>query len=125
MARATLHVCTTCLSGQPAPDGAPRPGAALLAALVAGDRPEGVTLSAVECLSACKTGCAVALCAPGKWSYVYGHLDPLQDAPAILAGAGLYAASTDGLVAWRARPEIFRKQCIARIPPLEPPDDQP
>ena len=125
MARATLHVCTTCLRGLPAPEGAPRPGAALLAALAAGARTEGVTIRAVECLSACQTGCAVALCAPGKWSYVYGHLDPAQDAPAILAGAGLYAASSDGIVPWRARPEIFRKQSVARIPPLESPDEQP
>lgn len=119
MAAATLHVCTTCLRGQPAPEDAPRPGALLLAALRAGTLPEGVTIKGVECLSACNTGCAVALSAPGKWSYVYGHLDPALHAAAILAGAGLYAASGDGIVPWRARPEIFRRQSIARIPPQE------
>ncbi|MYH58038.1 MAG: metal-binding protein, partial [Boseongicola sp. SB0675_bin_26] len=25
-----------------------------------------------------------------------------------------------GLVPWRERPEHFRKNCIARIPPIEP-----
>lgn len=119
MAQATLHVCITCLRGLPAPEGAPRPGARLFAALAAGDLPPGVVLKAVECLSACATGCAIALSAPGKWSYVYGRLDPDLHASAILEGAAAYASAADGLVPWRARPEIFRKQSIARIPPQE------
>ena len=64
-------------------------------------------------------GCSVALQAPGKWSYVYGNLDPAAHAPDILRGAGLYAASADGIVTWRDRPEVFRKQSLARVPPLE------
>ena len=65
-----------------------------------------------------KKGCAVALSAPGKWSYVYGRLSP-ENAAEILSGAALYAASADGLVPWRDRPEIFRKPSLARIPPQE------
>jgi predicted metal-binding protein len=49
---------------------------------------------------------------------VYGRLTP-TDAPDILAGAAAYAASNDGIVPWRERPVIFRKQSLARIPPLE------
>jgi len=137
---ATLYVCTTC-RGQPpeqicadrAEAAAPvanssqdpeavRPGALLHAALAAQDCPEGVTIIGVECLSACSQGCAVALGAPGKWSYVYGRLAPI-DAEEILDGASRYAASADGLVPWRERPQIFRKQSLARIPPL-PSDPQ-
>ncbi len=113
--RAILHVCTTC-RGIAADPLAPRPGAQLHAALAAGTLPEGVELRPVECLSACSQGCSVALSAPGKWSYVYGRLGP-QDAPDILAGAASYAAAEDGLVPWRDRPAIFRKQSLARIPP--------
>jgi predicted metal-binding protein len=40
------------------------------------------------------------------------------DAKDILAGAAAYAAAPEGLVPWRSRPEIFRKQSLARIPPL-------
>ncbi|WP_297339050.1 DUF1636 family protein, partial [Pseudophaeobacter sp.] len=29
-----------------------------------------------------------------------------------------YASTTDGLVPWRERPQVFRKQSIARIPPI-------
>ena len=116
---ATLYVCTTCKAGEPVPEGELAPGARLHAALTASAAPKGVRIVAVECLSACNTGCAVALSLPGGWSYVYGRLG-LDDVPAILDGAEKYAATSDGIVPWRERPLIFRKQSIARIPPLPP-----
>lgn len=115
---ATLHICTTCKAGEITEDGAALPGARLFAALSAEPLPEGVRIVPVECLSACSQGCAVALSGPGKWSYVYGRLGA-DDAVAILQGAAAYAAAEDGLVPWRERPEIFRKQSLARIPPQE------
>ncbi|SEN31824.1 Predicted metal-binding protein [Gemmobacter aquatilis] len=125
MARATLHVCTTCRRAEAAAqDQCPpdqRPGAWLHGLLSRSDVPEGVEIKAVECLSACSNGCSVALSAPGKWTYVYGRLDPAADLAAVLEGAARYAATPDGLVPWRERPEVFRKQCLARIPPLEIP----
>ena len=54
-------------------------------------------------------------------SYVYGRLT-LDDVPAILEGAANYAATQDGIVPWRERPTVFRKQSIARIPPLPLPE---
>ncbi|SFD87800.1 Predicted metal-binding protein [Sulfitobacter brevis] len=113
----TLHVCTTCRAGVVLEEDAPRPGAQLHAALSAAEAPEGVQIVGVECLSACSQGAAVALSAPGKWTYVYGRLAP-EDAPDILTGAAAYAATTDGLVPWRERPVIFRKQSLARVPPM-------
>ncbi len=113
----TLHVCTTCRAGEVLEEGAPRPGAQLHAALTAADAPEGVRIVGVECLSACSQGAAVALSAPGKWAYVYGRLTA-ADTTDILAGATAYAASADGLVPWRERPVIFRKQSLARVPPF-------
>ncbi len=113
----TLFVCTTCKAGAPVPEGDVPPGAQLHAALTSGPVPKGVRIVGVECLSACNTGCAVSLTKPGAWSYVYGRLT-LDDVPAILEGAGKYAATQDGIVPWRDRPTVFRKQSIARIPPL-------
>lgn len=86
-------------------------------AWTAGAAPEGVKIVGVECLSACNTGCAVSLAKAGAWSYVYGLT--LDDVPAILEGAAKYAVSVDGIVPGRDRPTVFRKQSIARIPPLE------
>jgi predicted metal-binding protein len=116
---ATLYVCTTCKAGAPVSEGELPSGHYLHAALTAGTRPEGVRIVGVDCLSACNTGCAVSLTKPGGWSYVYGRLT-LDDVPAILEGAAKYAASTDGIVPWRDRPVVFRKQSIARIPPQTP-----
>jgi predicted metal-binding protein len=116
---ATLYVCSTCKADQIVPDGAQPMGAQLRDALLAADCPAGLIVKPVECLSACSQGCAVALQAPGKWGYVYGRMTP-ADVPDILAGASAYSASLDGIVPWRERPQIFRKQSLARIPPMEP-----
>ena len=115
---ARLLVCTTCRAGGPADT--PVPGTRLHEALTALPCPHGLTIVPVECLSACDNGCAVALQAPGKWSYVYGRMTA-ADAADILDGAVSYALTRDGLVPWRQRPTIFRKQSLARIPPLEAP----
>lgn len=114
---ATLYVCTTCKVGEVHEDDSQRPGARLHRALTAAPAPEGVEIVGVACLSACKTGAAVALSQPGKWTYVYGQMAE-EHAPDILEGAALYAASEDGIVPWRERPVIFRKQSVARVPAL-------
>jgi predicted metal-binding protein len=116
----TLHVCITCKAGQAIPEGQATPGKLLHQAIAEIGAPEGVTIVPVECLSACNNGCSVALSAPGRWSYVYGRMSQ-DNARDILAGAAAYAAASDGLVPWRSRPEIFRKQSLARIPPLSLP----
>jgi len=113
----TLHVCITCRAGQTLAEGEIAPGAHLHAAIVDAGVPDSVNLVPVECLSACSQGCSVALSAPGRWSYVYGRLSA-DNAKDVIAGASAYAAAPDGIVPWRSRPEIFRKQSLARIPPL-------
>lgn len=115
-----LLVCTTCRHGEALPD-AQRPGAVLLDSLLASP-PDGVTVRAVECLSNCSRGCTVALRAAGRWTYVYGNLDPAQHLDTLIDGALKYRDAPDGLVPWRDRPEHFRKNCIARIPPMEAPN---
>ena len=113
---ARLHICMTCKAGL-VEDG-PCVGARLFNAIRALDIPADVTVLPVECLSACNTGAAVALSQPGAWGYVYGRMMP-DNAADILAGAAAYARTSDGIVPWRERPVIFRKQSIARIPPQE------
>jgi predicted metal-binding protein len=121
-------VCTTCRSTAPS-DASPlaaepeiRAGAQLYAALTQAPAPEGVTIRAVECLSNCNRGCTVALRGGNRWSYVYGNLDPHAHVETVLDGASRYRNAADGLVPWRERPEHFRKNCIARIPPLSLPE---
>lgn len=118
-----LLVCVTCRLGPdrnrgPEIAGAPRAGAALLDALARRDWPAGVTLRPVECLSNCSAGCTVVLRGAGRWSHVYGNLAPWQ-AGILAEAAAAYRAAPDGIVPWRTRPEHFRRNCIARIPPME------
>ena len=115
-----LLVCTTCRRGPPKEAEAPRPGAVLAGAL-ASAAPDGVRVVPVECFSNCDGGCTIALRGPGRWTYVYGNLDPEADLAAVLEGAARYVGSADGRVPWRERPEHFRRNCVARIPPMEAP----
>jgi predicted metal-binding protein len=114
-----LYVCLTCKPTDHDP-AAPRPGARLHAALRAALGREGapaIRLVGVDCLSNCKRPCTVALGGPGRWTYVYGDLDPDAHAADILDGAARWAAAPEGLTPWRERPAIFRKNVIARVPP--------
>ena len=118
-----LLVCTKCrLAGQ---DDATqdaqgeRPGSVLFGALAA-ERIDGVTVTPVECLSNCARGCTIALRGRDRWSYVYGAFDAARDLATIREGVAKYREAADGLVPWRERPEHFKRNCIARIPPLVP-----
>ena len=116
-----LLICLTCKRGLSADPEGPRPGSVLMG-LVAGREPAGVTVRGVECLSNCNRGCSVALRGgAARWAYVYGDIDPDLHVAALLDGAARYAATPDGLIPWRERPEILRKGVIARIPPMEAP----
>ena len=114
-----LLVCTTCRCGQPKDADAPRPGARLHDALSEQPLPERVRLRAVECLSNCSQGCTIGLRGPGRWTYVYGGLDPQTQIDVILDGLALYLSAPDGIVPWRDRPEHFKRNCVVRIPPME------
>lgn len=113
-----LVVCTTCrLPGSdPASDpDAPRDGARLSQALAR----QGIAHRRQECLSACSQGCAVVLRGPERWTYVQGGLDPDRDLADLIAMIRAYATTADGIVPWRDRPAVIRKNTIARIPPME------
>lgn len=76
-------------------------------------------MEAVECLSVCKRPCTIAVSGPGRWTYIYGDLNAETSVETILDGLRRYAATSDGLVPWRERPEAFRKGVVARIPPFK------
>ena len=114
-----LLICLTCKRGVPGDTDGPRPGAILLKMLSATNMPAGIQVRGVECLSNCNRGCTVALRGAGRWSYIYGDIDPETHLASLVEGAEKYRDTLDGLIPWRERPEILRKGVIARIPPLE------
>ena len=117
-----LHVCVLCrLSAEEDVRSGRRLHDALVAAQLRGEqdgaRPASVRIVPVDCLSNCNRSCSVAFAGPNRWTYVYGGLSP-DSAAAVLDGAARYAASPDGIVPWRERPEALRQGLVARIPPL-------
>jgi len=119
--RVELMVCTKCRQMGAEPEGETRPGAELYAKL-SQTAMAGITVVPVECLSNCSQGCTIALRGGDqRWTYIYGRFDPETSPDVIREGAAKYAETADGLVPWRDRPEHFRKNCIARVPPLVAP----
>ena len=70
-------------------------------------------------------GCTVALRGGDRWTYVFGNVDEASHSDMLLEGASLYHQTADGLIPWRQRPEHFKRNCIARIPPLTPQTQEP
>ena len=117
----TIHVCVTCKGADDADRAKEdRAGARLHRALeaLAAERGAPVTIVAVECLSVCKRPVTFGFAAPGKWTYVYADAHPETAAEMILDGAALYAATEDGLIPWKQRPDALKKGVVSRVPPL-------
>ncbi|MBW4709097.1 DUF1636 domain-containing protein [Roseobacter sp. YSTF-M11] len=114
-----LLVCVKCRRGLEIPDDDRRPGQRLYDTLAQQQMPPGIRLRAVECLQNCDYGCTVALRGGDRWTYVYGNIDEVSHPDLLIDGAARYNATQDGLIPWRERPEHFKRNCIARIPPLE------
>jgi predicted metal-binding protein len=112
----TVFVCITCRRAGESQAAEPL-GAALAAATLEAADGTGVRVRKVRCLANCKRGLSAAVRREGGWSYVFGDLDAQLDAPALIAGARLLAAASDGLMPWRERPPALKRGLIARLPP--------
>jgi len=113
----TIYVCITCRrAGEP--DGEPRPGALLADATEREAAGTEVEVRRLRCLANCSRGPSVAMRCNGSWTYVFGGIE-VSSAAALIAGARLLAAATDGLLPWRGRPEVLKRGLIARVPPLD------
>jgi predicted metal-binding protein len=112
-----IYVCTTCRrAGEP--DGEPRPGALLAAAAERAAAGTEVEIRRLRCLANCSRGPSAAMRANGSWTYVFGGLDTANAAD-LVEGARLIAAASDGIMPWRGRPDILKRNLIARVPPTD------
>jgi predicted metal-binding protein len=68
-------------------------------------------------MSQCKRPCTIALSAPGRFTYLFGDLDPETHAADVLAVAVSYSNSETGFLTRPARPEVLRAGILGRIPP--------
>jgi predicted metal-binding protein len=78
-----------------------------------------VEVQGVRCLGNCNHGLSAAIRRDNAWTYIFGNLDAERDGPTLIAGARLFAESTDGLMPWRGRPDPLKRGLIARVPPLD------
>jgi predicted metal-binding protein len=111
-----IYVCVTCRRVGEA-DAEPRPGAVLADATEQAAVGTEVEVRRLRCLANCTRGPSAALRCNGSWTYVFGGLDA-DHAEALVAGAKLLAAASDGILPWRGRPEILKRTLIARVPPF-------
>jgi predicted metal-binding protein len=114
----TIYVCVTCRGGKPL-DIVPVPGEMLLAATARAAEGDNIAVRPVRCLANCNRGLSAAVRRDGAWTYVFGGLDPVDGAAALIDGAKLFAAAPDGLMPWRGRPEALKRGLVARTPPFE------
>jgi predicted metal-binding protein len=122
LAATTIYVCITCRRAGDADD-APRPGLLLARATKRAAEGTPLTVQRVRCLANCNRALSAAMRRDGGWAYVFGGLDETCDADALIQGAKLFARAPDGLMPWRGRPEVLKRGLIARVPPIDFPEE--
>lgn len=121
----TVFVCVSCRRRLGDAEGAfDQPGRGLASVLRRKLRRADVAIAEVDCLAVCTRPCTLALAGTNKWTYLIGDLEPESHLEEIVAAVKSFAASENGIIAWRERPPSFRKGVVARVPPhpssLEP-----
>ena len=113
----TVVVCETCRDDTGS-DAFPRPGEVLAMDTLRAAEGSGICVLRVACLGNCRRRLSAAMMRPGAWSYVFGDLS-VDSGGDLVAGARLFAVSTDGLIPWRGRPDSLKRGLVARIPPID------
>ncbi|MCY4325725.1 MAG: DUF1636 domain-containing protein [Betaproteobacteria bacterium] len=116
-----LSVCLTCRDGREQGEKGVTGGARLAGTLLPRltEQQPQFCLRGVRCMSQCKRPCVAALCAPGRFSYMFGDLDPNQPAhvTALIDLLPLYMAANEGFLPRQQRPEPLRERIVGRLPP--------
>ena len=117
-----LSICTTCRDGREVV-GERRGGARLAQEVLLrlqGRRAEDLTLRGVQCMSQCKRPCVASLSGHGRFTYVFGDLDPenADHINALLELVARYGTAPEGFLERRQRPEALRSNILGRFPPM-------
>lgn len=117
-----LPICTTCRDGHETPDYL-RGGARLAQRIMAPDAgltPAIVKLRGVRCMSQCKRPCIASLCGHGRFTYVFGDLDPerIDHVDALHELVARYRIAPEGFLERKDRPEPLRANILGRLPPM-------
>ena len=120
-AKPNLSICMTCRDGR---EGAcdSRGGSRLarrVAEKLARENDPQMQLRGVQCMSQCKRSCIVSLAAEGRFTYVFGELDPDDDThvDALFELVALYAKTPEGFLERKDRPAPLQASILGRLPP--------
>ena len=106
----TLLICSKCCGGE---------AAAAMRVAMADELPAGFTIRAVNCMAGCDFSATVGFQAPGKATYLFGHIDGPDDIAALAEFAVQYRQSDDGWTSATDRPAALYTKTLARIPALK------
>jgi len=116
-----LSICMTCRDGR---EGAcdVRVGSRLarrVAEKLARDDDPQMQLRGVQCMSQCKRSCIVSLAAEGRFTYVFGELDPDDDThvDALFELVSRYSKAAEGFLERKDRPAPLQASILGRLPP--------
>ena len=72
-------------------------------------------------MSQCKRSCIASICANGRFTYVFGDLDPEtpDHLDALILLSRLYLEAPEGFLSRAERPEPLRAGILGRLPPPE------
>ena len=118
----TIFVCITCRCSDD-PETFPRPGASLARLTARAAAGSAIIVKRVRCLANCTRGLSACIRRRDGWSYIFGGLEASVGSAALVEGAQLLASSSDGLMPWSGRPVALKRGLIARVPPLDFPED--
>jgi predicted metal-binding protein len=118
----TIYVCITCRGGADY-EPVPTPGAVLAEATRRAAAGTGIRVLGVRCLANCSRGPSAAVRRNHAWTYLFGGLDVVNGARALIEGARLFSHATDGVMPWRGRPEALKRGLIGRSPPIDFPGE--
>lgn len=76
-------------------------------------------------MSQCKRPCVASLSGTGRFSYLFGELDPVTPGhvDALLGLPALYLAAPEGFLRREDRPEPLRARILGRLPPPDTASD--
>ena len=111
-----IYVCTTCRNEMGSAE-KPVPGERLLEATshIAKEQDQDIDVVGVECLANCKRRLSAAIAKENTWSYIFGELS-IENAQDLVKAAQLFKNSETDVMPWQGRPEILKRNMIARFP---------
>lgn len=119
-----LSICLTCRDGREEGHEDVRGGTRLAAAVmrrIERTKSSGFELRGVRCMSQCKRSCIASICANGRFTYVFGDLDPEtpDHLDALIMLSRRYLKAPEGFLSRAERPEPLRASILGRLPPPE------